>query len=389
MKKLTTTILALLLTLSLAACGATDPVSVDIPSKFSELQDGVAQPTPSPKPSPSSPPSAPAKETVANVPTKPAAAAYHFDQLAEAAAGDFDYEPDQTTGGMMITKYNGSLTGLRLPATIEGQPVTAIGAGAFTNSVVEAMYVPESVVVIGVNAFRNCKAMTDIYFPDSLAAIEGVPFSTDVAVSYKGLVFKGNEVVSAVAMREYGYGLMEYGGRNWFVLEQAGDKALLLCVGIIEERTFNPGMMEITWEGSKTRQWLNEDFYNSISQEERERIADTLVVNQANPWYNIDGGNDTTDKIFLLSLAEVVKYFGDSGQLAEKPSGATQYIDDEHNKARIVYITGGAAWWWLRSPGDAGNRVAYVTRDGFIDIYGLGAGSNNRGVRPALWLSLQ
>jgi hypothetical protein len=343
------------------------------------MPESEVQSTPSP---------APNEAATASTLNKFSADPYPFEQLEEAPEGDFSYEFDKKMGGTRITKYNGSMTGLRIPATLEGEPVAVIGAGAFTNSAVEAVYIPEGITIIEEDAFRNCKALTDISFPASLTEIKGIPFSTETAVSYKGFIFNGNEVVSAVALREYGYELMQFGGYNWFVLERAGDKVLLLSVGIIIDRTYHPGMAEITWEGSKTRQWLNEDFYESISQEERERIADTLVINKANPWYGIDGGNDTTDKIFLLSIEEVVKYFGDSGQMAEKPSGASQYIDDEYNKARIIYSMGGASWWWLRSPGNAGNRAVYVGRGGDIDVFGLGVGSNNRSVRPALWLNL-
>ena len=59
--------------------------------------------------------------------------------------------------------------------------------------------------------------------------------------------------------------------------------------------------------------YLNGEFYNRFSENEKARIAETRVITNNNPWrQNINGGEDTTDKIFLLSIEEVVEHLGDS-----------------------------------------------------------------------------
>ncbi|MDR0197644.1 MAG: DUF6273 domain-containing protein, partial [Oscillospiraceae bacterium] len=90
------------------------------------------------------------------------------------------------------------------------------------------------------------------------------------------------------------------------------------------------------------------------------------------------------DYIFLLSLEEVVKYFGDSGQLSSRPSGA-YFIRDEYDKARMVSPWSG---WWLRSTGDERLRAAFVHETGEIFVGGSEVYHNEWGVRPAMWITL-
>ena len=53
------------------------------------------------------------------------------------------------------------------------------------------------------------------------------------------------------------------------------------------------------------RTWLNETFLNNaFSKDEQNAIKKTLVVNENNLEYGTNGGVDTTDKVYLLSIAE-------------------------------------------------------------------------------------
>jgi len=109
------------------------------------------------------------------------------------------------------------------------------------------------------------------------------------------------------------------------------------------------------------------------------RIAETRVIYNDNLWYGSSGGNDTTDKIFLLSLEEVVKYFGDSGQF-NRPRREWVF-NDQYNSARVARDANGqVSWWWLRSPG------VYIV--GNVSIGGYFVFSDAVGVRPVLWINL-
>lgn len=64
-------------------------------------------------------------------------------------------------------------------------------------------------------------------------------------------------------------------------------------------------------ENCSLREWLNEEFYNSaFSNSEKEQILSVTVPADKNPEYDTNSGNDTEDKIFLLSVSEAKKYLG-------------------------------------------------------------------------------
>ena len=111
------------------------------------------------------------------------------------------------------------------------------------------------------------------------------------------------------------------------------------------------------------------------------------MFNGLNPWFDTEGGNNTLDMIFLLSLEEVVKYFGDSGQLRNRPK-YKDYLSDQYSNARIAQdIAGSASWWWLRSPGFGPLYVISVDDTGDLLVGGDDVFCSG-GVRPALWLNL-
>ena len=57
--------------------------------------------------------------------------------------------------------------------------------------------------------------------------------------------------------------------------------------------------------GSSGIDYTSDNFIGAaFSEKEQGAIADTTVVNDDNPTHGTEGGNDTTDKIFLLSIAE-------------------------------------------------------------------------------------
>jgi hypothetical protein len=100
---------------------------------------------------------------------------------------------------------------------------------------------------------------------------------------------------------------------------------------------------------------------------EQDAIKDTSVTNGSNPDFETAGGNNTTDKLFLLSLAEVKNSNYGFGSDATRAA---------------------SAWWWLRSPGLDDNSAAYVSFDGYVDSSGDGVLDGTGSVRPAFNLNL-
>ena len=182
-------------------------------------------------------------------------------------------------------------------------------------------------------------------------------------------------------------------------------------------RWFHTSLASVSWATSSIRQYLNNAFFNTFTPSERARILETNLINHNNPWdwsesgghVRTSGGANTTDRIFLLSIDEVLRYFGDSSltvrgagmganeRLANEPDwpalGAYHWgIHDQFNQARVARNAAGSdMWWWLRSPGDMPHFVASIHYDGQIYLRGNDVfmpGATGGGVRPALWLSI-
>nr|AGS52134.1 hypothetical protein [uncultured bacterium contig00034] len=183
-------------------------------------------------------------------------------------------------------------------------------------------------------------------------------------------------------------GKMQFGGYDWFVPEVSGGKALLFSEKILEYRAYHNEWVDITWAQSDLRAFLNGEFYDSFTVSDRARIAETRVVNDDNQWYGTPGGDDTYDRIFLLSLEEVAKFFGNSEQLRNRPSDAL-YIKDRYDSVMTAYDTSGKAWaWWLRSLGNNSSNAASVSRNGDVYVGGNHVNIGSVGVRPAMWITL-
>ena len=118
------------------------------------------------------------------------------------------------------------------------------------------------------------------------------------------------------------------------------------------------------------REWLNGNFLNDVfSEAEKKQIIETTLDNPDNLDYGVEGGNDTTDMIFLLSIDEAEKYFS----------------SDEERKA--TYTNGSLSCWWLRSPGAYDYYTAGISTDGSIGKYG-DFFDEKYGIRPAIWVNL-
>ena len=183
--------------------------------------------------------------------------------------------------------------------------------------------------------------------------------------------------------------IISFGENEWRVLDIQDGKALLLSDKVVEKRAYHQSKTDIIWAECDLRHHLNGEFYDSLG-EDKARIAETTVTTNNNPWYGTDGGAKTNDKVFLLSLEEVVKYFGDSGLLKNRPDGAW-HINDEYNSTRVATDENGEAlWWWLRSPGDYSDYAASVYDNGYVIVDGDdNVAWLDGGVSPALWLNLQ
>ena len=157
---------------------------------------------------------------------------------------------------------------------------------------------------------------------------------------------------------------------EWIVLEKSNNKALLLSKYVLTSHVYNDEYVDITWENCTMRKWLNSEYINTIfSKKEQGSILTTYVINNDNAKYGTKGGNNTKDKLFLLSIDEVNKYFSSDNQRV------------------ATYKFGSSTHWWLRSPGSRQYNAAVVYYDGDLDENGNSVDNDLvLGVRPALWV---
>ena len=72
----------------------------------------------------------------------------------------------------VITKYNGNVSALFVPKTIDGYTVVGIGSSAFEgNTKLRVLHLPETLTSIGQYAFSGCINLGTIEFPESLIEI--------------------------------------------------------------------------------------------------------------------------------------------------------------------------------------------------------------------------
>ena len=191
----------------------------------------------------------------------------------------------------------------------------------------------------------------------------------------------GDVIIDNIKYHKTKKGYFKYKPIKWRVLQSENGKAFLLSDIILDRQPYNENRKAITWEESSLRAWLNGKFINrAFSDEEKENINITEIVNQDNQVLGTEGGNNTADKIFLLSLQEVAPKFDG------KEYG---FLDDE---ARICKTSSfskmGDVYWWLRSPGGVGDAAAVILDNGWIWAKGIPVRYYDIGVRPALYLNL-
>lgn len=174
---------------------------------------------------------------------------------------------------------------------------------------------------------------------------------------------------------------------EWMVLAKEGDRLLLISRYALETRPYNTQPRDVTWETCTLRSWLNQEFYASaFNEEEQKLILETTVTADKNPRYSTDPGNTTKDKVFLLSIPEVEKYFANDETRRCAP---TAYAKAQGADTNDYYKTAGgeaACWWWLRSPGYYSSNAADVRNSGSVSDYGPSVDDDNGCVRPALWI---
>ena len=151
------------------------------------------------------------------------------------------------------------------------------------------------------------------------------------------------------------------GGHSWTVLDKTDDSALLIKNRALGDVTFHDTLENITWENCSLRKYLNNDFMDIFSDEEKQNILESQVKMNDNEMYQVNGGNDTKDKVFLLSAEEAERY--------------------NHVLPKCKVNT------WLRSPGSDPKTASFLAEGNIVMEYGYLVNVEGFAARPAMWYS--
>ena len=203
---------------------------------------------------------------------------------------------------------------------------------------------------------------------------------------------------------------------EWEVLDTKDGRMLLISRYILDSTYDDEDYSTYKWEKCRLRKWLNNDFLNyAFTPEEQNMIPTVTISNPDNIVFGTDGGGKTEDKVFFLSVEDILNYYsfdfwdnkGQYGFCRKLMTEATQYainngLDITHtitaDKYKNYYSKVGygkdcigltCGWWWLRSPGKYGDPPRGVDFDGDAGWGYEGLGDRQgRGIRPAIYIDL-
>lgn len=176
---------------------------------------------------------------------------------------------------------------------------------------------------------------------------------------------------------------------EWLVLANENNQLLVISRNILDEKR---SRMEgdVTWETSAIRAWLNDEFLNEAFTQEEQLLISTVTVTADSASRNRNPGEDTQDKVFLLSKSEAQKYKR-LMENASAPGHLTAYARDLKGSNYKNDIYGS---WMLRTLGYSPERSTVIVYcsddkiDGYIDIDTTGGyTSAEYGVRPVMWIN--
>lgn len=212
---------------------------------------------------------------------------------------------------------------------------------------------------------------------DILVSIEGYDDAEEIYKTYIpiNIKVKLTKVGSYIKFGTYEQDNNTSNGREdieWIVLAKEDNRALIVSKYVLDRMRYNNSNISITWETCSLRKWLNGTFFKTaFNQFEENSIINTNVISDKYPTYG-SPGNNTVDKVFLLSVPEINKYFVSKSKLCLPTKYAMSKGLEEN-------------CYWLRSPGISPYTASYVDNENVVEI-GTSVSSDRVGIRPAIWV---
>lgn len=171
---------------------------------------------------------------------------------------------------------------------------------------------------------------------------------------------------------------------EWIVLDTKGSNVMLLSKYVIDVQKYNAQDEAVTWETCSLRSWLNSTFLESAFSSEEQSAIQVTDVTASQPSHiqgyigtspNVEAGNDTKDKVFVLGYEEANSYLTVSNKEAKR----TAY-------AKTLPISNDGQEYWLRSPhGHQDYAATLLSSDRTFAVVGFRVDCSS-GVRPVIWV---
>ncbi len=254
------------------------------------------------------------------------------------------------------------------------------------------------------------------------SAMPGYKDADDRAAELKTLVAMQDELASAEKGTTVTFGSYEQDGNadngaepvEWYVLDRQEDRLILLSRYIIDIGPFHSDRVDITWEESTVRAWLNDEFIGAaFNGNEKQLLILTDVEPHANPKYprdfqdrTITPGNATRDRVWLLSEEEAKALSAAMLKAESTKAAASGGTMGVHAKETVSVVDPVGTWhsyditsnrttyidysrnWWLRTPGDLQCKAMYVSEAGRLMYEGRYVNMELFGIRPAICVNI-
>ncbi|MBD5544479.1 MAG: Ig domain-containing protein [Lachnospiraceae bacterium] len=189
--------------------------------------------------------------------------------------------------------------------------------------------------------------------------------------------YMNNSVSAKQRFSDCTYRYFKWERIKWKVLAIDEDSLFVVADKALDNKSYHDTKESITWENCTLRSWLNEEFYHTaFDRNEQSAIEEQDVENEDNPLVSVDGGNQTTDKVYLLSMSEVTdsdygfcKFYNMDIEEDYGWSRKTDISDYAYVRGAMRSSSGSdqdSGHWWLRSPGNASNKAVRVGPGGYL-----------------------
>ena len=201
---------------------------------------------------------------------------------------------------------------------------------------------------------------------------------------------------------------------EWQVLSVKDGKALIISRYVLDIKPYNDEQAAVYWESCSLRKWVNDQFFPEAFSEGEQNIILTTNNKNEDP-QKLKTYNNTDDKVFLLSVAEVEQYATyEREYLAEKsvalmttPTEYAKQIALAAGQKKVAELGRGNAedfagfseegniTFWLRDANYTYGAACYLNRYGYFGWDHEGQqvceDSNDEmfGFRPAMWIRIE